>query len=127
MARKRADKTTNYQKGDILFVEGRILTDSYEDASTGQRKWTTEVEARQLVNFNDVFSDAQPSASAPIPPDVSVSASPNDAFASASSEPVENLPFPLLMNLYSLINPQQAMNLKMNLKKRFLSNIIYVT
>ena len=64
--RENADKTTNYQKGDILFVEGRILTDSYEDASTGQRKWTTEVEARQLVNFNDVFSDAQPSTSAPI-------------------------------------------------------------
>ena len=87
-----------------------------------QRKWTTEVEARQLVNFNDVFSDAQPSASAPIPPDARF---PNDAFASASSEPVETFPFPLLMNLYSLINPQQAMNLKMNLKKRFLSNIIY--
>ena len=54
--RDNADKTANYQKDDIIFVEGRILTDSYEDASSGQRKWTTEVEARQVVNFNDVFS-----------------------------------------------------------------------
>ena len=42
-------------KDDIVYVEGRILTDSYEDQSTGQRKWTTEVDARQVVNFNEVF------------------------------------------------------------------------
>ena len=58
--RDNADKTATYQKNDILFVEGRILTDSYEDSSTGQRKWTTEVEAKQVVNFNDIFSEQSP-------------------------------------------------------------------
>ena len=49
--RDNADKAANFQKDDIVYVEGRILTDSYEDQSTGQRKWTTEVDARQVVNF----------------------------------------------------------------------------
>ena len=55
--RENADKTASFQKGDIIFVEGRILNDSYENSS-GQRVWTTEVDARQVVNFNEVFSDA---------------------------------------------------------------------
>ena len=38
-------KTANFQKVTV-YVEG-ILTDSYEDQSTGQRKWTTEVDARK--------------------------------------------------------------------------------
>ena len=53
--RDNADKAANFQKDDIVYVEGRILTDSYEDQSSGQRKWTTEVDARQVVNFNEVF------------------------------------------------------------------------
>ena len=53
--RDNADKAANFQKDDIVYVEGRILTDSYEDQSTGQRKWTTEVDARQVVNFNEVL------------------------------------------------------------------------
>ena len=53
--REMADQAANFKKGDILFVDGRILIDSYDDAS-GQRKWTTSVDARQVVNLNDVFS-----------------------------------------------------------------------
>ena len=84
--RENADKTTTYKKDDIVFVEGRILTDSYEDANTGQRKWTTEVDARQLVNFNEVFS---------IQPSSTVSTDDfNQAASDASDQLIENVPIP---------------------------------
>ncbi len=82
--RENADKTANYKKDDIVFVEGRILTDSYEDASSGQRKWTTEVDAKQLVNFNEVF-DIQSDASG----------FPNSPSQNAPDENlIENIPIP---------------------------------
>ena len=107
--RENADKTAQYKKDDIVFVEGRILTDSYEDSSTGQRKWTTEVDAKQIVNFNEIFgnlpqSNAQSSVSTeasdpiienvPIPP-VDESAFFNNAPANENSENEleEDVPF----------------------------------
>ena len=84
--RDNADKAANFQKDDIVYVEGRILTDSYEDQSTGQRKWTTEVDARQVVNFNEVFDTV---------PTSNVGGSAPDQPAEPSSfeaPPVENLP-----------------------------------
>jgi len=102
--RDNADKTAAYKKDDILFVEGRILTDSYEDASTGQRKWTTEVDAKQIVNFNDVFSDnptappvapSPPAASAPTPaPTPPAPPTKDSASDSNDSPPIENVPIP---------------------------------
>lgn len=53
--RDNADKAAVFAKDDIVYVEGKIVTDSYEDQSTGQRKYTTEVDARQLVRLSDVF------------------------------------------------------------------------
>ena len=84
--RDNADKAANFQKDDIVYVEGRILTDSYEDQSTGQRKWTTEVDARQVVNFNEVFDS--------VPSGTGVSNAPSQPQNEASFEapPVENLP-----------------------------------
>lgn len=86
--RENADKTANFKKDDIVFVEGRILTDSYEDASTGQRKWTTEVDAKQIVNFNEVFSgESADTSSFDIPQQPTTAATPaND------SAPIENVP-----------------------------------
>jgi single-strand DNA-binding protein len=83
--RDNADKAANFNKDDIIYVEGRIITDSYEDQSTGQRKWTTEVDARQLVNFNEVFGSSTFSNSSNAPADSSEP-------SSFEAPPVENLP-----------------------------------
>lgn len=83
--RENADKTANFKAGDIVFVDGRILTDSYEDASTGQRKWTTEVDAKQIVNFNEVFANELSNSSA-LP---STSETGSD---SVDAAPIENIP-----------------------------------
>ena len=91
--RENADKTATYKKDDIVFVEGRILTDSYEDASTGQRKWTTEVDARQLVNFNEVFS---------IQPSSTVSTDDFNQAASDASDPTWNAIIPILSSPASI-------------------------
>ena len=84
--RDNADKTSTYKKDDIVYVEGRIITDSYEDASSGQRKWTTEVDARNLVNFNEVFQNANTIGA------TTDSLSPSDA--SFDAPPVETIPTP---------------------------------
>ena len=68
--RDNADACTQFQEGDQLYIEGRILANSFEDPTTGQRKWTTEVEARQLVRLSDVFSDAPPSSFSPNTPSI---------------------------------------------------------
>lgn len=84
--RDNADKTANFKAGDIVFVEGRILTDSYED-SAGQRKWTTEVDAKQIVNFNEVFGNDVSSI------DVTPKSS-STAENSMNETPLENIPIP---------------------------------
>jgi len=83
--RDNADKAAAFSNDDIVYVEGRIVTDSYEDQSTGQRKWTTEVDAKQLVRLSDVFDSlGQPSSNeAP---------SAADESNSFEAPPVENLP-----------------------------------
>ena len=45
------------QKGHVVVVEGRISVRSFEQ--DGQRKWVTEVEARQLRPFGSSQSHAQ--------------------------------------------------------------------
>ena len=83
--RDNAEAAASYTKGDIVFVEGRVLTDSYEDKNTGQRKWTTGVDAKQVVNLNQVFKLNTPSSNTQQIPDAV-----NDAFDAA---PIENIPF----------------------------------
>ena len=36
------------QKGSQVYIEGKIITRSYEDAN-GQTKYTTEINGRQLI------------------------------------------------------------------------------
>ena len=83
--RENADKAANFNKDDVIFVEGRIVTDSYEDQSSGQRKWTTEVDARQVVNFNEVFGEIKSA------PESLVSQNTEEP-ASFEAPPVENMP-----------------------------------
>ena len=88
--RDNADKTSTYKKDDIIYVEGRIITDSYEDASSGQRKWTTEVDAKNLVNFNEVFQDANAIGTSTESPSL------NDA--SFDAPPIETIPTPTFLD-----------------------------
>ncbi|MGA0242466.1 MAG: recombinase family protein, partial [Candidatus Marinamargulisbacteria bacterium] len=98
---KKSGKTTNrpvlremlnyIREDDVLYVEGRIITDSYEDASTGQRKWTTEVDARQVINYNEVFTDGiSANSSVPSPPTNADTTS--FTAPSPTSVPTETLP-----------------------------------
>ena len=68
--RENADKTAEFKSGDIIYIDGRILTNSFEDEQTGQRKWTTEVDARQVVNFSDVFNTTQSTKDASAQPSI---------------------------------------------------------
>ena len=83
--RDNADKAAAFSKDDIVYVEGRIITDSYEDQSTGQRKWTTEVDARQVVRLSDVFDSLGQNS-------VSSTTSQSEESDSFEAPPVENLP-----------------------------------
>lgn len=60
--RQLAERKELVQKGALILVEGRISTRSFEDTQ-GRRKWTTEVEAREIRSVGagaDVFG-AMPS------------------------------------------------------------------
>jgi single-strand DNA-binding protein len=47
---KTAENASKYlQKGRQIFVEGRLQTRSWEDKTTGQTRYTTEVIASQLL------------------------------------------------------------------------------
>ena len=82
--RENADKSASFKSGDVIFVDGRILTDSYEDSS-GKRKWTTSVDAKQVVNFSDVFQLSNLSQNNDSPLEPPVPPISNDS-------PVENIP-----------------------------------
>jgi len=45
--RQTADQLRTAKKGDMVLVEGRIVSRSYDDAD-GQKKYVTEVEAREM-------------------------------------------------------------------------------
>ncbi len=90
--RDNADKMTSFKKDDIVFVEGRILNDSYEN-SNGQRVWTTEVDARQVVNFSEVFGDIPSSNdSFSAEPFIEPTEPTSPLTDSTPSDPIENVP-----------------------------------
>ena len=57
--RELADTTQGCQKGTLVLVEGNILTRSY-DTEAGQRRWGTEVEARELKVLDKTGGNAAP-------------------------------------------------------------------
>ncbi len=57
--RQLAERKELVQKGALVLVEGRISTRSFEDTE-GRRKWTTEVEAREIRSVG-VDAGAMPS------------------------------------------------------------------
>ncbi len=66
--RQTADSAKDLQKGSLALVEGRIITRTLEDPS-GQKKYLTEVEAREIRNLGgssvDQGSDTAPIKSKP--------------------------------------------------------------
>ncbi|MGE4170480.1 MAG: single-stranded DNA-binding protein [Candidatus Margulisiibacteriota bacterium] len=74
--RQTADQAKGIQKGQLVLVDGKIITRTLDDAQ-GKRKWITEIEAKDIRSFaGGVVADApayvpaQPEAfSAPFPSD----------------------------------------------------------
>mgnify|MGYP006278130347 CR=1 FL=1 len=54
----QAGTTKNWQKGQKVFVEGRMETRSWEDRN-GNKKYTTELIANNIKNFDHVSSRDQ--------------------------------------------------------------------
>jgi single stranded DNA-binding protein len=89
--RDLAEKCGAYKKGELLYIEGRILINNYDDPNSGQRKWSTEVEARVAVNIAEVFSQISPSDSTES--NQSFTPDSHQSFPSSfSSPPIQNVP-----------------------------------
>jgi len=62
--RQLAEKKDAFKKGDLILVDGRIVTRSYED-SEGRRKYSTEVEAKDMRSLGEM-SGLSPVAPMPV-------------------------------------------------------------
>ncbi len=66
--RQLAEKKDAYAKGDLVLVDGRITTRTYED-NEGKRKYSTEIEAKEIRALGSAPSISDrigASASAPV-------------------------------------------------------------
>jgi single-strand DNA-binding protein len=60
---KTAENASKYlQKGRQIFVEGRLQTRSWEDKTTGQTRYTTEVIASQLLFLGSAKEGGAPTS-----------------------------------------------------------------
>ena len=63
--RRLAEVVGEYmKKGSSIYVEGQLQTDSYEDKNTGERKFSTQIVAREmqmLGSRNNVDGQQEPS------------------------------------------------------------------
>ena len=41
----------NFHKGDLVYVEGKITTRSWDDSATNSKKYITEINANQVKSF----------------------------------------------------------------------------
>lgn len=55
-----ADAADGLSKGDVVHVEGRIQTRSWEDAQSGQRKYMTEINVRELIRVGAGQTQGRP-------------------------------------------------------------------
>jgi single-strand DNA-binding protein len=59
------------RKGSKLYVEGKLSTSSWEDKTSGQRKYKTEIIVNELIMLSDRgTAPAATSTSAPEPEDI---------------------------------------------------------
>lgn len=49
-------------KGDLIYVEGKLQTRSWEDKQTGIKKYTTEVNVQDIRGLNVAKTEGQPAA-----------------------------------------------------------------
>lgn len=52
---KNAEKSLTLKKNELVLIEGQIQTRTYDDEA-GNRKWITEVDARDLKSLEQAFS-----------------------------------------------------------------------
>lgn len=65
--RQVAERKDGLVKGCVVLVDGRISTRSYDD-SDGKRKWTTEVEAKEIRPLAGRFDNVNPVPDIPAKP-----------------------------------------------------------
>jgi len=58
-----AEKASNYDKGTLVYVEGKLTTRKWEDKE-GNTRYTTEVKAESIKMLRKVGEPAQSSATA---------------------------------------------------------------
>lgn len=65
--RKQAENLSQYmKKGDRIYVEGKLMTRSWDDKESGQKRYTTEVQVDNL-QFLTTKAEREGAASAPVP------------------------------------------------------------
>ena len=50
---RAVQKLSKVRKGDVLMVEGKIKTDSWDDAQTGQKRYSTYIMAQRIKIVDD--------------------------------------------------------------------------
>ena len=88
-SRKLAELCGQYlQKGRMVYIEGRLQTRSWDDASSGQKRYKTEVNAADIQ-----FIDSRNGASAEVGAGAPASSSVPDHAGTASDPDPEDVPF----------------------------------
>jgi len=91
--RQLADQCGNFSSGQMLLVEGRVHTRSYDDQS-GNRHYVTEVEAKEFREVGQTSS--------------------SDSFAPPSIDPVQMQESPVIEEMDQDITPFQFDDVKNN-------------
>lgn len=57
---KRVDSLSQMPKGQLVYIEGKIKTDSWEDKETGQKRYQTKIVASKCTRLSKEDSDNTP-------------------------------------------------------------------
>jgi len=90
--RQVAERKDVVQKGAVVLIDGRISTRSFED-NDGKRKWTTEVEARELraLGAAELANDTRAVLNEPMVPVAKTKSTPQRTAAALESAAVDEV------------------------------------
>lgn len=79
-------------KGDLVYIEGKLQTRSWDDKTSGQKKYTTEINVSDIKALSTGDGSAQPAAASRNSGARSTSARPTTRNTMAAAEAETNLP-----------------------------------